>query len=88
LFFLEIGAGLDLIDNEGRGLMWYVAKYSFENIVRYLLERSYTADADMRPPLAAAVLGTNAIIHLFLDAGARVEQQDEQGRTPLRIAFD
>lgn len=68
--------------------MWYVAKYSFENIVRYLLERSYTADGDMRPPLAAAVLGTNAIIHLFLDAGARVEQQDEQGRTPLRIAFD
>ncbi|KAH7268620.1 ankyrin repeat-containing domain protein [Fusarium solani] len=60
LFFLEIGAGLDLIDNEGRGLMWYAAKYGFENIVRYLLERSYTAD----------------------------EQQDEQGRTPLRIAFD
>ncbi|RTE79518.1 hypothetical protein BHE90_005979 [Fusarium euwallaceae] len=86
--FLETGADLEQTCDRGQGLVWYAVMHSCTNVLRYLLERGCSANYDAL--LQISVTGVRAgreMTGLLLDAGASVEQQDEQGKTPLRLAF-
>lgn len=88
--FLEMGADLEQTCN-GKGLVWYAVWHSCANILKYLLEGGCSATDDTSLLTAVSgVLAGRVMAHLLLDAdaGARIEQQDEQGRTPLRIAYE
>lgn len=87
--FLEMKVDLEQTRNKGRGLVWYTVWNSCANVLRYVLDRGCSANDDaLILDTVSGVLAGCEMTRLLLDARVCIEQQNEQGRTPLRIAFD
>ena len=99
LQLIQLGAPLDLIDNSRRGFsaLHHASYLGHDHVVKALLDGKYegrgaTVDPRCRiraTPLGwASALGCEAVVRLLLSRGARVELQDNSGRSALHDAVE
>ena len=85
----ELGANLDVADNEGRTALSYAAERSHIPVIQTLLDvkaNPNKIDGKGRTPLHYAAARSSRIVQLFILAGADAEVQDSQGKTPIDLA--
>ena len=84
---VQAGADLGAKDKKGRTALTYAKEGKFKRVVAYL-EKAYEQRdaAGELTLLEAAATGTIYRVKELLEAGADLEQRDEQGQTPLMLA--
>jgi len=83
------GLSVDAPDQDGVRPLHLAAEFGHAACVRFLLEAgadALKADSDRWTPLHGAAAGTVECVELLLSHGARVNERDGRGRTPLGIA--
>jgi ankyrin repeat protein len=96
---LEKGADAGAIDATGKSALAYAAGRGFTSIVRSLLQRKVDVNARLGNDLTALMWAAGhseeagsadvvETIAVLLDAGARVNDKDNRGRTALMIAAE
>ena len=84
---VQAGADLGAKDKKGRTALTYAKEGKFKRVVAYLEAAYEKRDAAGALTLReAAATGTLYRVKALLEAGADIEQSDEQGQTPLMFA--
>lgn len=79
---LELGAAPNHADQEGRTALWLAARRNRHRLVEWLLEHGADPNqADHYGVVPIMKAGTPAVLALLLQAGARAEVHDHQGRS-------
>ena len=98
-FLLEKGADLNAIDATQKSAIVYAAGHGFTPVVRVLLDQGVDVNAkygnDLTALMWAAGYSAEAgvkdaveVMTLLIDRGARLDDQDNRGRTALMIAAE
>jgi len=98
-FLIEKGADPKVIDDTNKAAIVYASGRGFAPVVRLLLDHGVDVNARYGNDLTAlmwasgysAEAGVNdavEVMTLFLDRNARIDDQDNRGRTPLMIAAE
>src|SRR5439155_18991587 len=90
VMFLDHGVDVDLTDQYGLTALDVAAFLGFDELAKLLIERKANVNAasnDGYRPLHFAVRQESLpVVRLLLAAGAKIDVDDNQGRTPLRLA--
>ena len=93
--FVEKKCKIDIINNEGKTLLYYGIKYNYYKLVEKLLDINYTGfpildlkDKNKFYPIHYAIMDNNIkILELLLKKGSDINQKDGNGNTPLILSI-
>jgi len=93
--FVEKKCKIDIIDNDGKTIMFYAIKYNYYKLVEKLLNIKYIGfpiidlkDKNKFYPIHYAILFNNKkILELLLEKGTDINQKDGNGNTPLMTSI-
>jgi ankyrin repeat protein len=93
--FVEKKCKIDIIDNDGKTIMFYAIKYNYYKLVEKLLNIEYIGfpiidlkDKNKFYPIHYAILFNNIkILELLLEKGTDINQKDGNGNTPLMTSI-
>jgi len=93
--FVEKKCKIDIIDNDGKTIMFYAIKYNYYKLLEKLLNIEYVGfpiidlkDKNKFYPIHYAVLFNNKkILELLLEKGTDINQKDGNGNTPLMTSI-
>jgi ankyrin repeat protein len=93
--FVEKKCKIDIINNEGKTLLYYGIKYNYYNLVEKLLNIKCIGfpiidlkDKNLYYPIHYAIIYNNIkIVELLLKKGSDINQKDGNGNTPLMTSI-
>jgi ankyrin repeat protein len=93
--FIEKKCKIDIIDNDGKCLLFYAIKYNYSKLVEKLLDINYIGfpiaelkDKNKNYPIHYAIMYNNKnIIELLLTKDININIKDGNGNTPLMISI-
>lgn len=93
--FVDRKCKIDIIDNEGKTLIYYGIKYNYYKLVEKLLTIKYIGfpiidlkDKNKFYPIHYAIMNNNKkILELILEKGGDINQKDGNGNTPLMTSI-